>query len=65
MKTVAILMLLTFPVGAAELKWCLDNFPPYHEFKNGDRQPEGPSVALMRHLAKNTTQALFSASCCR
>lgn len=52
MKIIAITLLFAFSVNAAELRWCLDNFPRYHEFKAGQRQPEGPSVQLMQHLAE-------------
>lgn len=52
MKMLAMLVLSTFSAGAAELRWCLDHFPRYHEFNINNRQPEGPSVQLMQHLAK-------------
>lgn len=34
------------------LRWCLDNFPGFHEFPNDYQAPVGPSVTLMADLAK-------------
>lgn len=34
-----------------EIRWCLDNFNGFHEFRDNNLEPVGPSVNLVRHLA--------------
>lgn len=36
------------------LRWCLDHFPRLHEFDAQGRHPTGPSVDLMRELARRS-----------
>lgn len=39
------------------LRWCLDHFPRFHEFRD-DNKPTGPSVAVMQELATRAGFAL-------
>lgn len=49
---------LTFAQTPA-LRWCLDNFPGFHEFPNDYQAPKGPSVELMQELARRVNAKLL------
>lgn len=44
--------------NADELRWCLDNFSPYHVFNDRRKTYEGPTVELMQKIAQGSGMTL-------